>query len=510
MTARLPILPAAAIEEVARSLRITDHRTGTTAPWVPNAEQRALWRASERAQRDGRWLFAGKPRQIGATTAVQLEDLLWTATADGAGHRVRCGLITQTEDKTRERAAIATEFVRQLRLAGGLEAECNTERVTFPGGSEFEFVTAGGKGLGRSGSYQRLHLTELPWWPEAGDPIGSVLATLSLDGFVAIDTTSDLTAPQGIRTRGLWQARNRYDKLFFSVEMHEEYRLDAATITDDEWRRLQELGFTIREAAAWWLNVAVRDLCSGDEHRAMREFPQLESHMFSMASGLFIPRPPTVRDPLRIEQIGDTALAIYREPADTSGQTICAVDTSGGKGRDRHAIVVIDKRDEAPCAVLADNTLTLHELARAVHRTWALYTRSEDVPLEGIRRIEPEVVIEEDGIGEATVQEARRLGVPVIPHDTTEASKIDGLLLARASILAGRQDGPEAFAEEASELHQDELGRWKGRKDAIMALGMALIRLRVSPYRPPAVPPGPPMVRPPEHVRRRMQGRVVW
>jgi hypothetical protein len=40
----------------------------------------------------------------------------------------------------------------------------NSERVTFPRGSVLVFGTGSGKSEGRSGSFQRLHLSELPFW----------------------------------------------------------------------------------------------------------------------------------------------------------------------------------------------------------------------------------------------------------------------------------------------------------------------------------------------------------
>ena len=189
----LPVLPANAMSVLAAGCKITDHRTGATAAWVPNAEQVEGWRRSEQAQRNGRWLFAAKPRQIGNTTARTLELAAWTATADGLGHRVRAAIVVDTDDKTRERSAVFQLFNRQLHLG----ADVNSERARFPGGSIVEFVSAGSNRLGASGSYQRLLLSELSFWPSHVDTYGSLTATLSLDGFCEIDTTCDIQAGSG-------------------------------------------------------------------------------------------------------------------------------------------------------------------------------------------------------------------------------------------------------------------------------------------------------------------------
>ena len=195
----LPVLPASAMSILAAGCRITDHRTGATSQWVPNAEQVEGWRKSEAAQKAGRWLYCAKPRQIGNTTARTLELAAWTATVDGLGHRVRAAIVVDTDDKTRERSAVFQMFNRQLHLG----ADVNSERAKFPGGSIVEFVSAGSNRLGASGSYQRLLLSELSFWPSHVDTYGSLTATLSLDGFCEIDTTCDIQAGSGQLARRL-------------------------------------------------------------------------------------------------------------------------------------------------------------------------------------------------------------------------------------------------------------------------------------------------------------------
>ena len=154
--------------------------------------------------------------------------------------------IVDTDDKTRERSAVFQMFNRQLHLG----ADVNSERAKFPGGSIVEFVSAGSNRLGASGSYQRLLLSELSFWPSHVDTYGSLTATLSLDGFCEIDTTCDIQAGSGQLARRLWRdASNRYEKLFFPVELHEEYRADPDLISDQEWQWAQAEGFTRRDAA---------------------------------------------------------------------------------------------------------------------------------------------------------------------------------------------------------------------------------------------------------------------
>jgi hypothetical protein len=71
---------------------------------------------------------------------------------------------------------------------------------------------------------------------------------------------------------------------------------------------------------------------------------------------------------------------------------------------------------------------------------------------------------------------------------TDEASKAEGLTLARNAIVDGRVYGPSDLAEECDDLAKDERGNWKGRKDLLMAIGFGLIQCRKSPWVEPPAP----------------------
>lgn len=493
MTALLRV-PPEALEAAARLLRITDHQTGATTLWAPNTEQLSLWRELHTAHS----LFAAKPRRVGATTAVELDDLLWTAVNDRGGHRVRCGLVMHTDDATRERALLAASFATQLSIP---IRSATTERVIFRGGSELVFLTAGAHGIGRGDGFQRLHLSEVPFWPNP-DTYGSLRPMLSEDGQLIIETTIDVSAPCGQLARTLWrELPSSVQRVFFSVEGHDLYRRDEAEINDAEWAMAAALGFTRRDSAAWWILVALRDKCVGDVVRALREYPQRAEHMFQSSSSRWCTTTPKVLTPLRTIPIDGAAVSIWREPADTSGQCVISVDTAGGKGRDRSSIVVIDKKDKALCATLIDDRITTPSLARACALLSSLYSREVDLgEMRGLYRASvsrPEVVVEDNGIGESTVQHCRETGLEVVPVtvDSAGAVRYDALLLAREAVDSGWCAGPPELAEEADSLHRDPIGRFVGRKDTLMALGHGLCQLRRSPYRAPVSPPQVDIIR---------------
>lgn len=478
-------LPPSVVQSLAETLSITDHRTGATAPWKCNPEQSSALEVTS----TGGWGFFAKPRQVGMTTMMQFDDMVWCAVNDAAGNRVRCGLYVDVDKKLTERKAFADLVCAGLPdiFAG---CDVNSERVVFPRGSVLVFGTGSGKSEGRSGSFQRLHLSELPFWANA-ETYGSLMPSLSLDGGQAIvETTLDVDAANGLLARSLWRQQNRFKKVFFSVEDHDEYRADPRLISDEQWDWCREQGFTIREAAAWWLAVALPDIVGGDINRLMREYPQTATHMFAASASRWIPVEPRVEDPVLYLQCGEVRVPVWCRREDGSGQYIASVDTGKGVERDRSAVVVIDKLNHKICAAFVSNVLDPHTFAGIARDLVNHYTPPPSTKGLGWNVTlpspsPPQCVVEENGIGNTMVLELRRLGVAVIETTTTEASKLDGLTLVRQACIDGRLYGPSWLAEEADELAKDERGNWTGRKDLVMALGFALIRCRMSPYEHP-------------------------
>jgi hypothetical protein len=484
-------LPVDAIDAVARQVKIVNHMTAETSPWFPHEEQRAIWGAC--AAHD--WVFAAKPRRVGATTAVELDDMLWCLVNDANGNRVRCGLFVDTDEKSKERVAFAMSVIDQLfELFAG--CDINSERILFPRGSVMEFHTGSGKNAGRGGGYQRIHVTELPFFLN-DTTLGALLPSMSMTSQVIIETTIDVTGPNGIATRSLWRdPLNRFHRVFFSVEDHHDYRRDPGLITDEQWAWCQGEGFTDRRAAAWWLRDALPNLCGGDMHTLQREFPQTEGHLFSSAAGLWVKRPTETLTPKRVVDCEGHSLLIYRELAETSGQIAIAVDVSKGGGRDASVIAVVDKRDETLCAMLHDNTILTTTLARALRTANDLYTMHHPSPAPNIlptpAPTRPDLDIETNGIGAGPLQYARELGLSVVDVHLSGAEgrsiMYDVLLRAKEAAEAGVLAGPSQLAVECDELHRDPVtGEWKGRKDGLVAYGHAVRRCRKNPYRAPQV-----------------------
>lgn len=462
----LPRLRADQIEELARTLRITDFETGVSFPWRPSVEQIECWRFSELHRRK----FVAKSRRVYVSTAFDLEDALWTSTCDVYAHRVRCAVVLDTDDKVRERTWQMGSFLAQL----GIPHERSEHRIDFPGGSEIVGLTAGGKRAGASTGFQRVRYSEFSYY--SGDTT-SIMATAGAQAEEVIETTVDITAANGDGARHYWRSPHvGFARLFFPFEMHAVYRADPSTITDQDWEWAQSEGFALRAAAAYWLREIVPNKCGGDIAKAMHEYPQRPEHMFQASSARTISTTPETRAASHEIRVPGAArewsVDVYRRPEDTSGRCLIGIDTSLARQRSRSAIVVVDAADLGICACLASSEIAEDDLARVALAAQHAYEGWDRLRA---RPITARIICESNGIGQATCHQLDRLGAAYEPLEQDEASKEQCILESKRAIETGACSGPPELAEECDELHRDpKTGRYVGRKDVVMALGMAL------------------------------------
>lgn len=472
----LPQLDADDLCTLAEQMVITSHTGGARSPWRPNAEQRRYWSASERH----RFVFVAKPRQIGITTGVDFEDVVWTAAADAAQNTVRTAVVVDTWDKALERIKSQADFAKQIQI----EHSAMHDRIVFPNGSEIVAFSAAGSRVGASLSVQRYHLTELPYWERPGEAFGSLMQSLSLGGRCVIETTMTVRDPFA---RDLWRARNEFHKLFLPVELHDEYRHDQDELSDDEWTMCQREGFSRKDAAAWWMWALVNK-CGGDMLTLMREYPQREEHMFQADAARFIRTTPPVMPCSATHSThgmdGETYITeIWRDAQEGSGQYLIGVDTAAGKERDRSVVVVVDKKDGRLCAAMVSDKIAADDLARVALDLQRRYETTGP----GGETHRANALIEDNGIGEATCQAGARLGLNFGRITTTEESRYQTLIASKRAVESGVARGPKVLAEECDELHRDEHGRFKGRKDLLMAYGFCALRITQDGFKPPLV-----------------------
>jgi PBSX family phage terminase large subunit len=180
---------------------------------------------------------------------------------------------------------------------------------------------------------------------------------------------------------------------------------------------------------------------------------------------------------------------IYRLPSQCSNQLVIGIDTGGGLLKDSSAVVIVDKRDKALVACWSSSAATIDEIADRVEYAFNRFQTSYHHKFEAFGGKKsndvPFVVIETNGIGEATWQAINiKKRIPAVKQRTTEAVRYQGMLLTKRAIEAGIIEGPQELADETDKLIVDN-GRFKGPKDISMAIGFCLREIERNPYKAP-------------------------
>lgn len=501
--------------EVAATLKITHAETRRTMAWEPTNLQVKHWENIAL----NRFTYTLKARQVFISTAQNLYNLLFTVLNTAQGNHIETWLVWDTDEKVRAKLVEIADFARQLDIEHRLIQ--GDGRIEFPRGKQkpslIRGFTAGGKRMGAGLTAHLVHLSELPFW---SDPEATFLAmgpAVGKSGRLHIETTM---AAGSELSRRLWdEPRNQFasGKLFLSVEDHPWYKMDPDDVrTDDQKKRspkdknplppdviakLEDEGLTDRPTMAfvWW---AYMNLTGEDWIETLREYPATPAHCFNLASGRWIRCVPEVL-PHRSHMCGNTKrgdiLKVYREPHEGSGQYVIGVDTAGKKGLTRHAVAVIDKKDGAlaACCVLEEKThYDLVEVMAAAQRLYTVVPETARVWLQDgtIERDVPDLVVEANGPGAATLAIARERGLNVIEYDTNAGTNELGLLEVRRHAEQGILRGPDELAQESNSLRReqktvDSPSVFKGLKDLCMAISAAYVYMRTDPYEEPEMAP---------------------
>lgn len=403
---------------------------------------------------------------------------------DQDGQRVRCGIVVDTDAKVRERVAVCYDFANQLDLPVSFHAGDNALR--FPNGSEIIGVTAGGKRAGASMSFHRWHLTELPFWRDPLEAYSSLMQCLVKGGRIGIETTMGIDDPLA---KDLWCNDNDFYKRFFPFEDHQAYRMepDHRILTPDLEEYLRSQGFSDPESMTFWVWL-LQNRCGNDLVRCFREYPQRPEHSWMFAEGRWISVTPPKLPPKAKERVnsqnGIYHLNVYQDRHDGSGQYVIGVDTAAALGLDHSAIAVVDCSNNTLVAELVSNGIMIDDLAEATLLAQQLYTSEFNHPTFGRQARVPPVVVEENSIGQATLQACRLRGVHrVVEHHTTKPLQEEGLLMVKRYVEAGILKGPEALADECDSLCRDKQ-KFVGRKDLCMAISFCYHWLAENPYSP--------------------------
>lgn len=441
------------LKKLATLCQVTDQRTGKLVDFTLLDEQQKIL---EHVCQNQNTIFL-KGRQIGCSTIICFLDAIFAILHPGS----KVAVVADTEQKCHSLVDRVRDFLVNLEIDLLIS---NRSKIRLSNGSEIHSVTANAsKGqeqskAGRSMSFQMLHLSEIAFWPDQ-DAFKALTASAGLSAPIIVESTS---SGPGDLLWTLWNNNNTFDKVFFPVEDHKTYRMDATLLTQEQELEGIELGFTDPQAMAWFFRV-LEDRFSGDLIAALREYPQKPEHAFQSAEGRWVRLTPAVLDHETVR-----GLKVFRRMQTGHAYSV-GIDTSGGLGKDYSTIAVMNKVDGSLCASYCDNEATIDELTDVVRSAYELYGPDY-------------VCIETNGIGQATAQSCRDKGIPVREFKTTDASRYTGLLLVKQAVEKNGLAGPEELALECDDLHIDKRERFAGRKDLCMAIGFSLDDIKRNPF----------------------------
>ena len=288
-----------------RNLKISNKR-GNIVPFVPHYEQMALLRAMFRQEAAGHpsRILVLKARQVGITTLMQGE------------HFRRCWTIPHREALTAAHTTDDTQKIfRKVKfmeeqlpewLKRPMEFSSKRELLWGSPHRSHQYVeTANKPTLGRGGTLQDFHGSEVAFWPVPQDALLSVENTMGdiVGTSVVLESTANGMGNEFHRRwleavdqqeKGMGLAG--YQPLFFSWLSFKEYTRTAerpktpgarVRNLDAEERELQRLG--ANEGQLRWRRHKIATACAGDPVRFAQENPATWQQAFMVTGRPVLP-----------------------------------------------------------------------------------------------------------------------------------------------------------------------------------------------------------------------------
>lgn len=453
------------------SLRINRASDGAYVPFILNGEQNRIAKAFFDSAQDGgpSRTVVIKPRQIGVSTFV-LALITYLSLANQGDHTI--GIAVDTITKARNFIDKVSSLFDQIDVK--LKVKKNADNIVLANGIKIMALTAGGgaageeSNAGRGYSFRFLLCSEVAYWANSK----------AFDSLEAATANGDIICESSANGKGssLSGARLLYDLskqnkswnvLHFLVEDQEEYQADPDAISNKKWVALQKLGFKSRSHAAWWqLRLEQK---SGDIGTHLRDYPVTEEHCWNAGGHRFINVDPEVHQAHPHPNI--QALSIY--PNWSNFKYVVGVDTAGGTGRDASAISVVNWATKELEGFYYDSNIEIDDIVSLLE---VIYNKLSIITF----------VIEKDGVGRATVQYAKKAGLPVTDYSAFAHGAKTSVLVARRAVEEGVLFGPQRIFEEVQSVTWDsKRSKFVGIKDGLVSYGIARHYIDSNPYVPP-------------------------
>lgn len=231
-----------------------------------------------------------KARQMGFSTLT--EAILFKRTA--TKQNTNSGIITHKNDATTNLFNMSKLFLQELPTPLKPQTKAsNAQEIIFDNKagtglrSKIKCMTAAGDGVGRSDTFQNLHLSEVSSWNNAKEILDGLLQAVpnTPDSLIIIEST----AKGYDYFKELWDkacdGENDFEPLFCAWWELDEYRLPCGngfTLSEEEIE-LKELYNLDNEQLAWrrW---CIRNNCGNDINTFKQEYPACPEEAF-LSSG---------------------------------------------------------------------------------------------------------------------------------------------------------------------------------------------------------------------------------
>ena len=267
-------------------------KEGKVIPFRLNKPQQKLYdllkRQSE-AKKPMRVIIL-KARQMGFSTESEGIILKRTATAPN----ITSGIIAHKSEATTNLFNMSKLFLKELPKAVRPQTKAsNAQEIIFDTkdgtglNSKIKCMTAEGEGVGRSDTFQNLHLSELSSWKNAKELLDGLLqAVPNLPNTLII---IESTAKGFDYFKELWDkavaGESDFEPLFCAWHELEEYRMPvpAGFVLTEEEQDLKKL-YNLDDEQIVWRRWCIRNNCGGDLNTFKQEYPACPEEAF-LASG---------------------------------------------------------------------------------------------------------------------------------------------------------------------------------------------------------------------------------
>lgn len=252
-----------------------------------------------------------KPRQVGVSTFF-CAFMLWLLLKK----TVKGVQVAHKDDATQEVYGIirfATEHLPEwfMKAIGLNLKKCDIDGkgITLANNySVLQTYTAAGKEIGRSGTKQAVHLTEVAFYPDAEGVTKSLFASFPETPNTVVIQESTGNGPLGYfhdLFEGAMNGKNAYLPLFYPWYAHEEYSMDVPEGTEivvpDNIRPLYESGEITREQL-YWRQYSIANKYNGNEEAFLKEYPSTIKEAWFQDAANFFPFTAVMK---RIDEVKD-------------------------------------------------------------------------------------------------------------------------------------------------------------------------------------------------------------